>query len=120
LQLASARQASKTGNGTPPGGSATPTTLVPNPGDFRHDEIHDHRLRYRSCCLREFHFRQAGGQRQPRASSEYRGGAKTGYTGLQQANEFDLNGHAQKAKDLLDQVNRELKEAAETSNAHGH
>jgi hypothetical protein len=38
----------------------------------------------------------------------------------QQANEFDLNGHAQKAKDLLDQVNRELKAAAETSNAHGH
>lgn len=34
----------------------------------------------------------------------------------QQANEFDLNGHAQKAKDLLDQVNRELKEAAETAN----
>ena len=38
----------------------------------------------------------------------------------QQANEFDLNGHAQKAKDLLDQVNRELKAAAETSNANGH
>ena len=38
----------------------------------------------------------------------------------QKANEFDLNGHAQKAKDLLDQVNRELKEAAEASNAHGH
>jgi hypothetical protein len=38
----------------------------------------------------------------------------------QKANEFDLGGHAQKAKDLLDQVNRELKEAAETSNAHGH
>jgi hypothetical protein len=27
-----------------------------------------------------------------------------------------MNGHAQKAKDLLDQVNRELKEAAETAN----
>jgi hypothetical protein len=36
----------------------------------------------------------------------------------QKANEFDLNGHAQKAKDLLDQVNRELKQAAETANAH--
>lgn len=35
----------------------------------------------------------------------------------QRANEFDLDGHAQKAKDLLDQVNRELKAAAETSNA---
>jgi hypothetical protein len=36
----------------------------------------------------------------------------------QEANEWDMNGHAQKAKDLLDQVNRELKEAAETSNRH--
>jgi hypothetical protein len=38
----------------------------------------------------------------------------------QRANEFDLDGHAAKAKDLLDQVNRELKAAAETSNEHGH
>jgi hypothetical protein len=36
----------------------------------------------------------------------------------QQANEWDLNGHAQKAKDLLDQASRELKEAAETANHH--
>ncbi|HEY7402225.1 MAG TPA: hypothetical protein VIB39_01785 [Candidatus Angelobacter sp.] len=36
----------------------------------------------------------------------------------QQANEWDLNGHAQKAKELLDQVNRELKMAAEASNEH--
>jgi hypothetical protein len=34
----------------------------------------------------------------------------------QQANEWDLAGHAQKAKDLLDQANRELKLAAEASN----
>jgi hypothetical protein len=34
----------------------------------------------------------------------------------QAANEWDLGGHAQKAKDLLDQVNVELKEAAETAN----
>ncbi len=34
----------------------------------------------------------------------------------QQANEFDLAGHAQKAKDLLDQVNKELKQAAGASN----
>jgi hypothetical protein len=34
----------------------------------------------------------------------------------QQANEFDLGGHAQKAKELLDQVNKELKLAAETAN----
>jgi len=36
----------------------------------------------------------------------------------QKANEFDLGGHAQKAKDLLEQANRELKEAAETANRH--
>jgi hypothetical protein len=36
----------------------------------------------------------------------------------QQANEFDLNGHAQKAKELLEQVNRELKAAAETANSN--
>jgi hypothetical protein len=38
----------------------------------------------------------------------------------QQANEWDLGGHAQKAKDLLDEVNRELKAAAETANADHH
>jgi hypothetical protein len=36
----------------------------------------------------------------------------------QQANEWDMNGHAQKAKELLDQANRELKAAAETANHH--
>ncbi|HYL94110.1 MAG TPA: hypothetical protein VEW69_13245 [Alphaproteobacteria bacterium] len=36
----------------------------------------------------------------------------------QQANEWDLGGHAQKAKDLLDQANQELKQAAETANAN--
>jgi ribosomal protein L4 len=34
----------------------------------------------------------------------------------QQANEWDMDGHAQKAKDLLDQANRELKSAAEAAN----
>ena len=34
----------------------------------------------------------------------------------QRANEFDMNGHAQKAKDLLDEANRELKAAAEAAN----
>jgi hypothetical protein len=34
----------------------------------------------------------------------------------QEANEFDLAGHAQKAKGLLDQVNSELKLAAQTAN----
>jgi hypothetical protein len=37
----------------------------------------------------------------------------------QQANEWDLAGHAQKAKDLLDQANNELKQAAQASN-HNH
>jgi protein-disulfide isomerase-like protein with CxxC motif len=36
----------------------------------------------------------------------------------QQANEFDMDGHAAKAKDLLDQANRELKQAAEAANAN--
>jgi hypothetical protein len=34
----------------------------------------------------------------------------------QQANEWDMQGHAQKAKELLDQVNRELKLAAQAAN----
>jgi hypothetical protein len=34
----------------------------------------------------------------------------------QQANEWDMNGHAAKAKELLDQVNNELKLAAEAAN----
>ncbi len=36
----------------------------------------------------------------------------------QTANEWDMAGHAAKAKDLLDQVNRELKAAAEAANHH--
>jgi hypothetical protein len=34
----------------------------------------------------------------------------------QQANEWDMDGHAARAKDLLDQANRELKAAAEAAN----
>ncbi len=34
----------------------------------------------------------------------------------QRANEWDMDGHAQKAKELLDQVNNELKLAAEAAN----
>jgi hypothetical protein len=37
----------------------------------------------------------------------------------QQANEWDMQGHAAKAKELLDQVNQELKLAAESANK-GH
>jgi hypothetical protein len=36
----------------------------------------------------------------------------------QVANEWDMNGHAQKAKELLDQVNVELKLAAEAANVN--
>ncbi len=34
----------------------------------------------------------------------------------QEANEFDLGGHAKHARELLDQANKELKEAAQTAN----
>jgi hypothetical protein len=34
----------------------------------------------------------------------------------QQANEFDLGGHAAKAKDLIEQADQQLKLAAETAN----
>jgi hypothetical protein len=37
-------------------------------------------------------------------------------TAAQQANEWDMDGHAAKAKDLLDQANKELKQAAEAAN----
>ncbi len=37
-------------------------------------------------------------------------------TAAQEANEWDMQGHAAKAKELLDQVNKELKLAAETAN----
>jgi hypothetical protein len=37
-------------------------------------------------------------------------------TAAQRANEWDMDGHAAKAKELLDQVNNELKLAAETAN----
>lgn len=37
-------------------------------------------------------------------------------TAAQEANEFDLGGHAAKAKSLLDQANNELKQAAQAAN----
>jgi hypothetical protein len=40
-------------------------------------------------------------------------------TASQQANEFDEGGHAAKAKELLEQVNREIGAAAAFDNAHG-
>ena len=40
-------------------------------------------------------------------------------TAAQEANEYDMNGHAAKAKELLDQAGRELKLAAEAANKNG-
>jgi len=37
-------------------------------------------------------------------------------TAAQEANEWDMQGHAKKAKELLDEVNKELKLSAETAN----
>lgn len=39
-------------------------------------------------------------------------------TAAQQANEWDMNGHAAKAEELLDQANRELAQAAGAANRH--
>ncbi len=39
-------------------------------------------------------------------------------TDAQQANEWDMHGHAAKAKELLDAASHELKEAAEDANRH--
>jgi hypothetical protein len=36
----------------------------------------------------------------------------------QRANEFDMGGHAKKAKELLDQANREIAQAASAANHH--
>ena len=36
----------------------------------------------------------------------------------QQANEFDMKGHAKRAKELLEQANAEIKAAAEAANEH--
>jgi hypothetical protein len=37
-------------------------------------------------------------------------------TAAQQANEFDMKGHAAKAKQLLEEANNEIKQAAEAAN----
>jgi F0F1-type ATP synthase membrane subunit b/b' len=39
-------------------------------------------------------------------------------TAAQNANEFDMEGHAKKAKELLEQANNEMKLAAEAANAN--
>ncbi len=39
-------------------------------------------------------------------------------TAAQDANEFDMQGHAKRAKELLEQADNELKQAAEAANRH--
>jgi hypothetical protein len=41
-------------------------------------------------------------------------------TAAQQANEWDMGGHAARAKQLLDQASHEVKLAAEEANHHRH
>jgi hypothetical protein len=61
------------------------------------------------------------GRRHPNLEAAQRlvGQAYDHIVAAQQANEWDMDGHAQRAKDLLDQANREIKAAAEAAN-HNH
>ncbi len=62
--------------------------------------------------------RDVSGRRHPNLAAAQRLCAQAfqRITAAQEANEFDMQGHAQKAKELLDQANHELKEAAEAAN----
>jgi hypothetical protein len=62
------------------------------------------------------------GRRHPNlaAAQQYCRQAFDAISAAQQANEGDLGGHAQRAKQLLDQASHELKEPAEYSSHHGH
>jgi len=66
--------------------------------------------------------RDVSGKRHPNLAAAQRlvDQAYKRVTDAQQANEFDLGGHAAKAKELLEQANAELKQAAEVSNEHHH
>ena len=59
-----------------------------------------------------------GGKRHPNLAAAQRLSHKAWekITEAQAANEWDMDGHAAKAKDLLDQVNQELKMAAQAAN----
>jgi hypothetical protein len=52
------------------------------------------------------------------AAQEYSRQAFDSMTAAQQANEFDLGGHAQRAKELLLEANQEMKLAAIAANHH--
>ena len=62
------------------------------------------------------------GRRHPNLMAAQRlvGQAYDKLVAAQGANEWDMNGHAARAKDLLDQANHEIKEAAEAANHHDH
>jgi hypothetical protein len=50
------------------------------------------------------------------AAQRFCGQAFQKISAAQEANEFDMNGHAAKAKELLEQADKELKLAAEAAN----
>jgi hypothetical protein len=62
--------------------------------------------------------RNVSGKRHPNLAAAQRlsQAAFEKITAAQQANEWDMQGHAAKAKDLLDQANQQLKQAAEAAN----
>jgi hypothetical protein len=62
----------------------------------------------------------AQGPRHPnlRAAQDLINQAYDRITAAQQANEWDMGGHAARAKDLLDQAKREIRLATEAANHH--
>jgi hypothetical protein len=60
----------------------------------------------------------AVGQRHPNleAAQHHIEAARDKLDAAQKSNEYDMGGHAQKAKELLDQAYVEIKQAAETAN----
>jgi len=62
---------------------------------FQRTRCRQFAFRWNSCCAK-------AGKKHQRAA--------------QVANEFDMNGHAAEAKELLEQASKELKEAAEAAN----
>jgi hypothetical protein len=64
---------------------------------------------------------QVSGKKHPNLSAAQRHieQARQKLEEAQQAHEFDLGGHAKKAKELLAEADREIKQAAEFSNKNG-
>ncbi len=64
--------------------------------------------------------RNVSGQRHPNIAAAQRLSQQAfdKIVAAQKANEYDMAGHAQKAKELLEQVNSELKLAAEAANSN--